>query len=190
MTVASRRAGPYRLPAAARRRFCCCCCGREIRLEAFTRFLCCCSSWAARRRKRSSRYTATNAVRSSLLACCQASIRLGCGGGVGGAGCAPASVVATGGGGGSSWCGCETPAAGVPICDAIADVGAAASAVSGPPFSAGAPGAAGAGLSAAPEAAGAWARVLAAAPIRSVRMVNCFPPRVTLRVCSGGASVS
>ena len=115
-------------------------------------------------------------------------IRLGCGGG--GAEGTPSCVSAgaTGSGGVCSGCDGETPTCGMPICDCIADGGAAASAVSAPPFSAGATEAAGAGLRAAPEAAGAFA--LAAVPIRSVRMVNCFPPRVTLRVCSGGAAVS
>src|SRR5262249_23450760 len=93
-------------------------------------------------------------------------------------------------GGVCSGCDGETPTCGMPICDSIADVGAAASAVSAPPFSAGATEAGGAGLRAEPEDADAWARVLAAVPIRSVRMVNCFPPRVTLRVCLSGAAVS
>jgi hypothetical protein len=175
------------LRAAARRRGCCCGCGSGVRWEAGARFWGCSSS-AVRRRRRSSRYLATNAVRSSSLACCQASIRLGCGGG--GAEGTPSCVSAgaTGSGGVCSGCNGETPTCGMPICDCIADVGAAASAVSAPPFAEGATEAAGAGLRAEPEAAGAFA--LAAVPIRSVRMVNCFPPRVTLRVCLGGASVS
>ncbi len=98
-------------------------------------------------------------------------MRLGCGGGIVGAGGAPSAVVAaaTGGGSFSSWCGCGTPTSGVSIFDAIEDTDAKTSTVSDPPDLKGTTGAVGAGLRAGLGAAGAFAR--AAVPIRPVRMV-------------------